>query len=109
LVTAYHSFAGEVEASNTPTIRRLTPSRRHQLSSIALEIKKACDVRVVFENFYGGVLPVEPVIADKHDTGEMDEIEATEIKYRLWWPSILRVSDYVLRVSHYVAGESRER
>src|SRR5262245_22501231 len=35
-VTAYHSFAGEVEASNTPTIRRLTPSRRHQLSPIAL-------------------------------------------------------------------------
>jgi hypothetical protein len=31
-VTAYHSFAGEVEASNTPTIRRLTLSRRHQLS-----------------------------------------------------------------------------
>src|SRR5436190_7289344 len=35
-VTAYHSFGGEVEASNTPTIRRLTPSRRHQLSLIAL-------------------------------------------------------------------------
>src|SRR6266511_3964775 len=34
-VTAYHSFAGEVEASNTPTIRRLTLSRRHQLSPIA--------------------------------------------------------------------------
>jgi hypothetical protein len=34
-VTAYHSFGGEVEASNTPTIRRLTPSSRHQLSSIA--------------------------------------------------------------------------
>src|SRR5262245_15017268 len=34
-VTAYHSFAGEVEASNTSTIRRLTPSRRHQLSPIA--------------------------------------------------------------------------
>src|SRR5262249_26461536 len=32
---AYHSFAGEVEASNTPTIRRLTLSRRHQLSLIA--------------------------------------------------------------------------
>ena len=29
-VTAYHSFAGEVEASNTPTIRRLTLSR-HRL------------------------------------------------------------------------------
>ena len=34
-VTAYHAFAGEVEASNTPTIRRLTPSRRHQLQAIA--------------------------------------------------------------------------
>src|SRR6476619_7563124 len=35
-VTAYHSFSGEVEASNTPTIRRLIPSCRHQLSPIAL-------------------------------------------------------------------------
>src|SRR6202171_5517104 len=35
-VTAYHSFAGEVEALNTPTIRRLTPSCRHQLPPIAL-------------------------------------------------------------------------
>src|SRR5258708_14860482 len=34
-VTAYHSFSGEVEASNTPTIRRLTPSCRHQLPRIA--------------------------------------------------------------------------
>jgi hypothetical protein len=32
---AYHSFAGEVEALNTPTIRRLTPSCRHQLPPIA--------------------------------------------------------------------------
>jgi transposase len=36
-VTAYHSFSGEVEASNTPTIRRLIPSRRHQLPRIALD------------------------------------------------------------------------
>src|SRR6516162_3298808 len=36
LVTAYHSFGGEVEASSTPTIRRLTTSCRHQLSLIAL-------------------------------------------------------------------------
>jgi hypothetical protein len=28
---AYHSFIGEVEALNTTTIRRLTPSCRHQL------------------------------------------------------------------------------
>src|SRR6202040_3504238 len=34
-VTAYHSFGGEVEALNTPTIRRLTPSCRHQLSALA--------------------------------------------------------------------------
>ena len=34
-VTAYHSFGREVEASSTPTIRRLTPSCRHQLSPIA--------------------------------------------------------------------------
>jgi hypothetical protein len=27
-------FSGEVEALNTPTIRRLTPSRRHQLPRI---------------------------------------------------------------------------
>ncbi len=36
-VTAYHSFGGEVEALNTPTIRRLTPSCRHQLSALAPE------------------------------------------------------------------------
>src|SRR5262249_50871600 len=35
-VTAYHSFGGEVEASSTPTIRRLIPSCRHQFSPIAL-------------------------------------------------------------------------
>src|SRR6478672_12670909 len=34
-VRAYHSFSREVEASNTPTIRRLIPSCRHQLSRIA--------------------------------------------------------------------------
>jgi hypothetical protein len=34
--TAYRSFGGEVEASSTPTICRLSDSRRHQLSAIAL-------------------------------------------------------------------------
>src|SRR6478735_4141310 len=34
-VTVYHSFGGEVGALNTPTIRRLTPSCRHQLSALA--------------------------------------------------------------------------
>lgn len=35
-VTAYHSFGGELGASNTPRIRRLTSLCRHQLSPIAL-------------------------------------------------------------------------
>jgi hypothetical protein len=40
-VMAYHSFGGEVEASNTPTIRRLTPSHRHQLPRITRRDKAA--------------------------------------------------------------------
>src|SRR4051794_17268052 len=36
LDTAYRSFGGEVEASSTPTICRLSDSPRHQLSAIAL-------------------------------------------------------------------------
>src|SRR4029077_2875923 len=35
LDTAYRSLGGEVEASSTPTICRLTDSRRHQLLAIA--------------------------------------------------------------------------
>jgi hypothetical protein len=35
LSLAYRSFGGEVEASSTPTICRLSDSRRHQLWAIA--------------------------------------------------------------------------
>ena len=42
-VTVYHSFGGEVEASNTPTIRRLTPSCRHQLPRIAPAKPRSCE------------------------------------------------------------------
>src|ERR1700691_3590232 len=35
LDTAYRSFGGEVEASSTPTICRLSDSHRHQLWAIA--------------------------------------------------------------------------
>src|ERR1700682_4516176 len=38
LDTAYRSFGGEVEASSTPTICRLSDSRRHQLAAIAPDI-----------------------------------------------------------------------
>jgi hypothetical protein len=39
LDTAYRSFGGEVEASSTSTICRLSDSRRHQLSAIALDAR----------------------------------------------------------------------
>src|SRR5438034_9459491 len=48
-VTAYHSFGGEVEASNTPTIRRLTPSCRHQLLRLARELEGHGKRRLVRE------------------------------------------------------------
>jgi len=45
-LTGYHSFAGEVEASNTPTIRGLTPSRRHQLRAIAPHGTDMCSSQI---------------------------------------------------------------
>src|SRR4029077_5720902 len=45
--TAYHSFIGEVEALNTTTIRRLTPSRRPQLLAIAQRIVRAVIKEIV--------------------------------------------------------------
>src|SRR4029079_19010700 len=42
LDTAYRSFGGEVEASSTPTICRLSDSRRHQLWAIALPLPFEC-------------------------------------------------------------------
>src|ERR1700738_4890474 len=51
--TAYHSFIGEVEALNTTTIRRLTPSCCHQLLAIARliyhEALHRCDTGVARE------------------------------------------------------------
>src|SRR3984893_12873936 len=46
-VTAYHSFGGEVGASNTTTIRRLTPSCRHQLSPIAPRRRFPTDAKLM--------------------------------------------------------------
>src|SRR6266700_3526426 len=49
-------FSGEVEALNTPTIRRLIPSRRHQLSPIALaaRIEYAIRLAIVYSHCYVG-------------------------------------------------------
>src|SRR5665213_3965049 len=48
LDTAYRSFGGEVEASSTPTICRLSDSRRHQLWAIApvnvAYVEKLCEL-----------------------------------------------------------------
>src|SRR6478736_5673463 len=50
LDTAYRSFGGEVEASSTPTICRLSDSRRHQLSAIA-PLVHVNDDHLVLQNF----------------------------------------------------------
>jgi hypothetical protein len=54
--TAYHSFGGEVEASNTLTIRRLTPSCRHQLPRIAPHLLQLFHEKKITEHiaFKGG-------------------------------------------------------
>ena len=44
-VTGFHSLAGEVEALNTPTIRRLTSSGRHQFLRIARTRARRCCAR----------------------------------------------------------------
>src|SRR3981081_3161045 len=46
LDTAYRSFGGEVEASSTPTICRLSDSRRHQLPAIAPSAPVVASLRV---------------------------------------------------------------
>src|SRR5580700_4707913 len=61
-VTAYHSFGGEVEASNTPTIRRLIPSCRHQLSRIAHSVEFK---RQIAQDFIAG--ETLHVLANRHD------------------------------------------
>jgi hypothetical protein len=51
LDTAYRSFGGEVEASSTPTICRLSDSRRHQLWAIAPKILPPGLSAIVFDPF----------------------------------------------------------
>src|SRR6202043_2130886 len=60
--TAYHSFIGEVEASNTTTIGRLTPSRRYHLLAIApaAPLPAAAVTGLGRPGTLGGGLSVEP-------------------------------------------------
>src|SRR5581483_7831087 len=53
LDTAYRSFGGEVEASSTPTICRLSDSRRHQLSAIALAVARVALSHLLHGLFIG--------------------------------------------------------
>src|SRR5258705_1536641 len=79
-VTAYHSFGGEVEASNTPTIRRLIPSRRHQLSPIAPTV--AC--------FMAGTVNA----AD--EDSELDSAPQSALPVKLGaWIEATKLSEYV--------------
>jgi hypothetical protein len=49
LDTAYRSFGGEVEASSTPTICRLSDSRRHQLWAIARQAEVETQIERIIE------------------------------------------------------------
>src|SRR5467141_3019635 len=57
---AYRSFGGEVEASSTPTICRLSDSRRHQLSAIALSTAPSCDADLPGSSLFGGLISAAP-------------------------------------------------
>src|SRR5882757_5223203 len=74
-VTAYHSFAGEVEASNTPRIRRLTLSRRHQLSPIALVLAGLPRKLAA----YAGLRAWEPL--DRHETNNCEGDEQERLSH----------------------------
>src|SRR6267154_1537023 len=72
-VTAYHSFGGEVEASNTPTIRRLTPSCRHQLPRIALSLLCGASIEII-----------KPLMKNTRPDGLLVPCKAAELK----WPTV---------------------
>lgn len=59
-VRAYHSFGGEVEASSTSTIRRLTPSRRHQLPRTAPGLLRSAISHLCFDHERLGDHPGQP-------------------------------------------------
>src|SRR6267154_1273876 len=65
LDTAYRSFGGEVEASSTPTICRLSDSRRHQLWTIARkqmpDEANECGLTTVV-SAYNGVVPASNLV-----------------------------------------------
>jgi hypothetical protein len=69
--TAYHSFIGEVEALNTTTIRRLTPSCRHQLLAIAQTdlirstLAAANDAEVFVETWSGSAVAIVGLVVDE--------------------------------------------
>src|SRR6266568_885309 len=74
-VTADHSFAGEVEASNTPTIRRLTPSCRHQLPRIAhYHVEVSMGRRGGVPVLRGTRVTVAEVLAEIADSSGVQEI-----------------------------------
>src|SRR6266576_2874858 len=83
LDTAYRSFGGEVEASNTPTICRLPDSRRHQLSAIAPLNKHPFlatqTVRIELRSLLGLAEQfVAPHVARSHQGGKTMVTEARE-------------------------------
>src|SRR6516225_5803135 len=94
LVTAYHSFGGEVEASSTPTIRRLTPSCRHQLSLIA----QPCDGSECRPSFRMGWGPGAEQIYD--EVRQNVERETDDRRRELFW----RSAEKTVRIATIVAA-----
>src|SRR5882672_1359913 len=62
LDTAYRSFGGEVEASSTPTICRLSDSRRHQLWAIALVATQAAFLSSVTYRCVEGIASRQTIV-----------------------------------------------
>src|ERR1017187_1419321 len=76
LKVALHSFGGEAQASNTPTIRRVILARRHQLSRISRK-KVNYVLNVDISNFFDEVSPkwlragiLEDGVRTVRDTGD---------------------------------------
>src|SRR5260370_28394523 len=88
LDTAYRSFGGEVEASSTPTICRLSDSRRHQLWAIARRVLVTVprDVREWLEErakYHGSSLSAETVRSIR-ERMERERAAAATAERRPW-------------------------
>ena len=89
-VTAYHSFGGEVEALNTPTIRRLTPSCRHQLSALAPSLSRPVSSKLISKFKYTPSNSekgnnCQPVVKVRHVSSDARRMVSVTATGRVLW------------------------